>query len=66
MKSREAQLSYQLVSNIICSFIDFMKACAPKIDLPEPILHYYFETLIQWLENFASNLFNIPENLLLK
>jgi hypothetical protein len=37
IKTEEIERDYQLISNLICSFVDFMKILAPNI-LLEPII----------------------------
>jgi hypothetical protein len=42
MQKEETEKDYNLVSNIICCFVDFMKLLAPQIDLEENILKVSF------------------------
>ncbi len=42
MKNEETEKDYNLVSNIICCFVDYMKLLAPEVDLEENILKVLF------------------------
>jgi hypothetical protein len=36
MQNEQVERDYQLISNLICCFVDFMKILAPQIELEEP------------------------------
>jgi hypothetical protein len=38
MRDKEVEKDYQLISNLICCFVDYMKLQAPEIDFEENII----------------------------
>jgi hypothetical protein len=63
-KDEDIESDCLLVSNLIGSFLEYMKIISKSDDLEKKCLQFYFKLILNYLKNISENIKLLPENLL--